>query len=411
MSFPRRIGYLVSQYPAVNHTYILREIRELRRLGWDVHVASIRPDSRPLYQLTAEEREERAATWSVKTQGVGGALRAHCAVLVRHTPSYVIGILYAVRLGGGGLSKTFRNFLYFTEALIAGRWMLSRGLKHMHIHFASTVGLFVEKVFPVTISITVHGPAEFEDAKSVYLPEKIEAAAFICAISSFGRSQLMKASNPCYWHKIELVPLGIDPDIFAPMGAASLGRARFEVISVGRLDPVKAQHILIDAIAGLVQDRPRVRLRLVGEGPDRPSLMRHIVERGLSGNVSLEGALNQDQLRILYQESDVFALASFAEGVPVVLMEAMAMEIPCVAPWIAGIPELIQNEVDGLLVAPSDVGQLSNAIRRLMDEPELRRRLAEAGRRKIVQRYNLSMNTGQLARVFESRLASAANAS
>src|ERR1700730_192318 len=99
MSFPRRIGYLVSQYPAVNHTYILREIRELRRLGWDVQVASIRPDSRPLYQLTAEEREERASTWSVKTQGVGGALRAHCAALVRHTPSYVIGILYAVRLG------------------------------------------------------------------------------------------------------------------------------------------------------------------------------------------------------------------------------------------------------------------------------------------------------------------------
>jgi colanic acid/amylovoran biosynthesis glycosyltransferase len=411
MSFQRRIGYLVSQYPAVNHTYLLREIRELRRLGWDVHVASIRPDSRPIYQLTGEEREERASTWSVKTQGVAGALRAHFAALTKHTPAYVIGILYAMRLGGGGLRKTFRNLLYFTEALIAGRWMLSRGLNHIHIHFASTVGLFVEKVFPVTISITVHGPAEFEDAKSFYLREKIEAAAFICAISSFGRSQLMKASDHNHWHKIELVPLGIDPDIFAPIGAALLERARFEIISVGRLDPVKAQHILIDAIAELVQDRPRVRLRLVGDGPDRTSLTRHIVECSLSGNVSLEGALNQDQLRMLYQESDVFALASFAEGVPVVLMEAMAMEIPCVAPWIAGIPELIQNEVDGLLVAPSDVGQLSDAIRRLMDEPDLRRRLAQAGRRKIVQRYNLSTNTGKLAQVFESRLASAAGAS
>ena len=217
-------------------------------------------------------------------------------------------------------------------------------------------------------------------------------------------SQLMKVSSTSQWHKIELLPLGIDPDRFAPGCVPPVGRATFDVISVAQLAPVKAQHILIDAIATLIREGRPIRLRLVGEGPDRPSLEKHIVGSGLSGNINLVGALNQDQLRILYRESDAFALASFAEGVPVVLMEAMAMEIPCIATWIAGIPELIQNEVDGLLVPPSDVGQMSAAIRRLMDDPELRRRIAKAGRRRIIEQYNLSVNTGRLSEVFERRL-------
>ena len=404
MSGLRRIAYLVSKYPAVNHTYILREIRELRSLGWEVHVASIRSDTRPVSDLTNDEREERSSTWPLTEQGVGAAVLAHLATLATRAPTYAAGMLYALRLGGGCLGRTFWNLLYFTEAIMAGRWMLNRGISHMHIHFASTVGLFVAKVFPVTISITIHGPAEFEDISVFYLREKVQASSFVCAISSYGRSQLMKASAQGQWHKIELLPLGIDPDRFVPGSAPPSDPSTFDIISVAQLTPVKAQHVLIDAIAKLVQEGRGVRLRLVGEGPDRPSLENHIVECGLSGKVSLEGALNQDQLRILYGKSDVFALASFAEGVPVVLMEAMAMEIPCVATWIAGIPELIQDGIDGLLVAPSDVDQLSAAIRRLMDDPDLRRRVARAGRRQVVEKYNLAVNTGRLAQVFERQV-------
>ncbi len=144
-----------------------------------------------------------------------------------------------------------------------------------------------------------------------------------------------------------------------------------------------------------------MRLRLVGEGPDRLEIEKHIVACGLSDSVRLEGALDQEKLKTLYGESDAFALASLAEGVPVVLMEAMAMEIPCVATRITGIPELIQDDIDGLLVDPSDVGQLSTAIARLIDDPDLRRRIAVAGRRKVIQQYNLSKNTALLATVFE----------
>jgi len=402
----KQIAYLVSQYPAVNHTYILREIRELRRLGWNIDVASIRPDTRPTSHLTAEEREELSQTWCVTTQGLRGALRAHLVSLTKQTRSYIRGMLSALRLARFDFRKAARNFFYFTEALIVGQWMESRHHRHIHIHFASTVGLLVAKTFPVTISITIHGPAEFEEPACFHLREKIEAATFICAVSNYGRSQLMKASDPNQWGKLETVPLGIDPDVFTPGSSSSLERARFHVISVGRLSREKAQRILVDAVARLVNQGRRVHLRLVGEGPDRLNLEKHIMACGLSDMVSLEGAVNQDQLKALFRESDAFALGSFAEGLPVVLMEAMAMEIPCVATWITGVPELIQNGQDGLLVAPSDVGQLATAIASLMDDSDLRRRIAKAGRCKVIEKYDLSKNTALLAEVFEKRVSS-----
>ena len=409
MSCPKKIAYLVSQYPAVNHTYILREIREVRKQGWNIGVASIRPDKRPAFQLSAEEREESANAWYVTPQGFCGAVRAHLKALVLQPRSYIRGILGALRLGGVDLSKAVWNLFYFTEALIVGQWMMERGFRHVHIHYASTVGLLIAKTFPVTISITIHGSAEFENPASFHLRDKIEASTFICAISDYGRKQLMKACDPDQWGKIEMVRLGIDPDSFAPHSVSSVQRGSFNVISVGNLTRAKGHHILIEAVARLASEGRRMRLQLVGEGPDRSALESQIIDCGLADTVCLEGALNQDQLIALYRESDTFALASLAEGVPVVLMEAMALEIPCVATRITGIPELITNEVHGLLVEPTDAEQLAAAIARLMDDPDLCRRIGSAGRLKIIEEYNLSKNMALLAKVFDRRLAKRPN--
>ena len=401
----KKIAYLVSQYPAVNHTYILREIRSLRNLGWNIEVASISPDTRSESQLTVEEREESAQTWYVKSQGLPGAARAHLTTFFAQPRSYMRGMRCALRLARFDLSQAIRNFLYFTEALLVGQWMQNHGLNHAHIHFASTVGMLLAKTFPVTISITMHGPGEFRNPKEFHLPEKIETSAFVCAISNYGRDQLRKACNPDQWNKFEVLPLGIDPDAFVPEPKSS-SNPMFTVISVGRLSPEKAQRILIDAVARLAREGRRLCLLLVGDGPDRTALAKHIADLHLSDVVSLEGALNQDRLMTLYRQSDAFALASLAEGVPVVLMEAMAMEIPCVATRITGIPELIQDGLDGLLVEPSDPGQLSAAIAQLMDNPDRRRQIASSGRFKVIQQYNLAKNTELLAKVFERRVAS-----
>jgi glycosyltransferase involved in cell wall biosynthesis len=155
----------------------------------------------------------------------------------------------------------------------------------------------------------------------------------------------------------------------------------------------------------VVKEGRRIRLRLAGDGPDRAELEREVERRGLSQVVVFEGNLNQDRLRAVYREADAFMLSSFGEGLPVVLMEAMAMEIPCIATWVAGVPELIRGGVDGLLVAPGDVQSLSREIMRLMNDAALRRRLGQSGRLQVLEGYDVEVNVRRLAEVFTRRLA------
>jgi glycosyltransferase involved in cell wall biosynthesis len=163
-------------------------------------------------------------------------------------------------------------------------------------------------------------------------------------------------------------------------------------------------HLLIAAIAALVQEGRYIRLRFAGDGPERTALRQDVESRGLSGQVSFEGNVNQDKLLDLYRESDALVMSSFAEGLPVVLMEAMAMEIPCVAPWVNGIPEIVTHETDGLLVPPGDAEALARAIARLMDDAELRRTLGQKARLKILEKFDLQRNTQHLADAFRRRL-------
>jgi glycosyltransferase involved in cell wall biosynthesis len=295
------------------------------------------------------------------------------------------------------------HFLYFAEAVIAGRWMMAEGYSHFHVHFSSTVGLLVTAVFPLTMSITLHGPDEFTDPAGFHLERKVSASSFVCAISHFARSQVMRFCDPSQWSKVEVSRLGVDTALYAPRTHRDQPDL-FELICVGRLAPVKAQHVLLGAVSRLVRDGYRVRLRLVGDGPERGLLEARAVELGIESSVVFEGWRNQDAVLALYHQADIFVLASFAEGVPVVLMEAMAMEIPCVATWVAGIPELITDGAQGLLVAPSDEEGLARAIARLLDDPELRRRLGQAGRARVLEQYDLDTNFSRMAEIVRSRL-------
>lgn len=401
-----RIAYLVSQYPAVNHTFILREIRGLRKLGAELRVASISDADRPPEKMTADEREEAANTYFVKSAGLLNVAGDHLATFVANPAGYFRGLVCALSLGQFHPKRTLSALFYFAEAVIVGRWMQHQGLSHFHTHFSSTVGLIMQRIFPVTMSMTIHGPGEFDDPAGFRLSEKIAASSFVCAISNYGRSQLMKVSDYSEWNKIEVSPLGIDPAVFTTRPFREAPET-FEVICVGRLAPVKAQHILVAAIDRLRKQGRRVRLRLIGDGPDRRGLEQNVSARRLNHDVIFEGWCNQDQVLALYEQADAFALASFAEGVPVVLMEAMAMEIPCVATRITGVPELIRDGVDGLLIAPSSVEELAEAIATLMDDPELRRRLGSAGRERVMEKYDLAHNTAQLANIMRCRMAQA----
>jgi glycosyltransferase involved in cell wall biosynthesis len=403
---PPALAYLVSQYPAVSHTFILREIRQLRQFGLEIRTASVKPPAASPKGFSEAEASEAAATFYVKTRRPWRIFRDHAACLARGPLAYLAGLRLAFRLAGLDLKAVLYHLLYFVEAVAVGEWMRHDRLDHLHVHFAnaaSTVALLVQKIYGIPYSMTVHGPDEFYDTGFYHVREKIEGASFICCISRFCRSQLMRASSAEHWEKMEVCPLGVDPDAFEPRHA--IAEDVFHILCVGRLTPAKGQAILLAAVARLVERGRRVHADLAGDGPDRPALEKVAARLNVTRSVTFHGAVNQDRVRELLARADVFVLPSFAEGVPVSLMEAMAMEIPCISTTIAGIPELIESGEEGILVPPSDPDLLAAAVEKLIGDPELRLRLARAGRRRVVESYNLGLNVARLAAIFERRLA------
>jgi hypothetical protein len=400
------MGYLISRYPAVSHTFILREVEALRRQGFVIETASINaPDQAPS-DMPPAEQAAAAGTYYVKRDGVSGAVAAHIRALLRRPAAWAAGLAYALRLGGTDPRRVARCIAYFTEALMVGRWMEDRGLPHLHVHFATAaanVGLFVKKVFGTSFSFMIHGPDEFDDVHGQWLQEKIARADFLFCIGSFARSQAMRLADPAQWGKMDIARLGVDTGRYVPRAATPAGTP-FHILCVGRLVAAKGQHILVEAARRLAAARRDVRVTIVGAGPDEAGLRTAIAGAGLASRVTLAGALNQDQVRALYARADAFVLPSFAEGIPVVLMEAMASGVPCVTTRITGIPELIQSDEEGLLVAPSDVDHLVAAIARLMDDPQLRARIAAGARRRVDTDFHLERNVARLGRLFTQRL-------
>lgn len=400
-----RIAYLVSRYPAISHTFILREVTTLRELGFDICVASINSPDRSIEKLTATERDEQAQTFYLKQAGIAAALNSQFKVMMSRPLAYFKTLAYALKLGGFDLKKLLFCLFYFVEAVMIGQWMQQKNLNHLHVHFANpaaTVALLVNRLFGIDYSITVHGPDEFYNVNANYLPEKIQHAAFICCISHYAQSQLMAFSNPKHWDKFEISPLGVDPQRFDKR-EPRINPKPFNVVCVGRLVAVKGQAILLKAMTRLQHAGRDVHLYMVGDGSDRELLKELTHSLGLEALVTFTGAVNQDKILEYYQQADVFALASFAEGVPVVLMEAMAMGIPCVTTHITGIPELIEAG-QGLLTPPSDDEKLANAIILLMDNPNLYAQISSAAREKILRSYHLQNNTLRLAEIFKRRL-------
>ena len=291
-----QIAYLISRYPAISHTFILREIRQLRHLGFEIIVASINATDRDSSQLTSEEREEMNHTFYIKPAGIIGAARAHFYTLMTQPLRYIKGLIFALRLGQWDLKKILYGWFYFIEAVMVGYWMRQQQYSHLHVHFgmaSATVGLIAKHTFPIHLSLTIHGPDEFYDVPSNYLAKKILYADFICCISHFASSQLMMLSPPSEWSKLEISPLGVDPNIFTPRPFRQYPNP-FELLCVGRLVPVKGQFILIAAIERLLTQGRQVRLHLVGDGPDRENLAQTIHQHQLTNHIILAGAINTD---------------------------------------------------------------------------------------------------------------------
>jgi glycosyltransferase involved in cell wall biosynthesis len=405
-----RIGYLASHYPAVAHAFLLREVRALRAAGVDVRTFSI-------HRATAEEllavrdREEAEQTYAVLPPRPAELILTHMLALLRAPRRYLSTLTFALRRANPGLRGRSWGLFYFAEAIMLWRAARRQGVRHLHAVFADVatdVALLTTRYGGQgwTWSLAVHGPVEFYDVQLNHLAEKIGAARFAVAISNFGRSQLMTVSDHDRWSDIHVVRMGIEPQAFAVDGERSRSDPP-NILCVGRLVHIKGQALLLEALARLRGSGTSCRLTLVGEGPNRGELERFADRLGVSEQVTFAGAVGQDEIRSIYRAADIFCLPSMAEGLPVVLMEAMALELPVVTTRIFGIPELVEDERTGLLVSPGRLDELVGALDRLLGDPDLCERLGREARRKVLAEFDVNQSARQLREVLNATLSCA----
>jgi glycosyltransferase involved in cell wall biosynthesis len=279
------------------------------------------------------------------------------------------------------------------------------GVRHLHAQFADAatdVALLVANYGGGgwTWSLAVHGPVEFYNVEALRLREKIARATFVQAISDFGRSQLMTLAPEDEWSKLHVVHCGIEPDVYRPEPAAERADGDLRIICVGRLVHLKGQSVLVEAVAELKRRGVGCRVVFVGDGPSGERLAAQAAALGTGAHVELLGSVGQHEIRRHYLEADVFCLPSFAEGVPVVLMEAMALERPVVTTQIMGIPELVEHGVSGLLVPPGRVDRLADALQELATDSARRAEMGAAGRRKVVAEFDVNRSAERLREIF-----------
>jgi glycosyltransferase involved in cell wall biosynthesis len=408
-----KVAYLLSQYPAVSHTFFFQEILGLRARGVQIVTASINRPDRPIDTLPAAEAQEARTTMYVKDGNPFATILRLLSTAIAH-PGVVWRGLRAVA-SVPSLTLAQRGFwlFYLAESLLVGRWMKQREFHHLHVHFGgavASVGMLTAKAWQIPFSLTIHGPEELLNVDSYHLREKISTARFVFCISDFCRSQLCQWTEPSEWDKFQVIRLGVDPVLLTPQSRMTTSGINLpsprtlELVSVGRLVPAKGHRIFLEAVRILRDRGVSLRVTLIGGGPDLPALQNYLALHQLEDSVTLAGALSHPQTLAQLRRADMFALASFAEGIPVALMEAMSLGLPCVSTFIAGIPELIRSGVDGILVPPANPIALADALESLVSDPAYRRKLGQSGRQRVITQYNLPLNQELLAYSLQARI-------
>lgn len=408
---PRRVAYLVSQYPKLSHTFVETEVAALRDLGAEIHTFSVRP-SGEADLLSLRAREEALTTVALLKGAPRTLLRAVCSLLRRRPGAVATGLRRAVASGPATPRGRVWQLLYLCEAVILWWRMSEAGLRHVHVHFANN-GADIARL-AVTLgtavdgpdggwrwSLSMHGPTEFEDHTVFDLPAKVASASAVASISDFCRSQVLRHLSPSDWDKVGVARMSVDASRFRPAGTpAAAPRAEsgrpFRILTVGRLVPEKGAPVLVDAVARLRDAGIPACLTVVGAGPLAEELAAQVRDRSLTGAVHLAGPVGQEDLPDLYRAADAFCLPSFAEGLPVVLMEAMASGLPVVTTAIAGIPELVVQRRTGLLVPPGRADLLADALAEIARDPALGRQLGEAARVAVLEQHQPEENARRL---------------
>ncbi len=398
------IAYLVNQYPKVSHSFIRREILGVEACGIRVLRFSIR--SRGDELVDEADLQELAKTRFVLGSGIEGLLGGLLRVMMTKPILWRRGLRLAFRLGRKSDKGLLRHLVYFAEACVLLEWFTESGVSHVHAHFgtnSTTVALLCHEIGGPPYSFTIHGPEEFDRVTGLALVEKIQRAAFVVAISSFSRSQLYRWCSHDLWFKIHVIHCGVDQTFLMQQSKPIVSEA--QITCVGRLCEQKGQLLLVDAISQLAAEGLHVKLVLVGDGELHDELDRLIARFRLQDQITITGWADSNDVRQHILDARAMVLPSFAEGLPVVIMEALALGRPVISTYIAGIPELVEPGVCGWLVPPGSITDLKAAIRTVLQLPNITlEQIGQAGKERVAQHHRSDVEAGKLAQLFQESI-------
>jgi colanic acid/amylovoran biosynthesis glycosyltransferase len=388
-----KLAYLINTYPRASHSFIRREVQALERQGWQITRFAMRSDAGSL--VDPADIAEDARTEHILKAGPWALLRTAAGWMLKRPLKSLRALRLAYQCGARANARAL-HMVYLAEAAYLAQRCYDLRLPHIHAHFgtnATTVAMLAQCMGGPSYSFTVHGPEEFDAPHALSLGEKAHRALFAVTISSFGRSQLCRWTPLEDWPRIHIVHCGIEPWRFPDPAPMPTGGPL--LVAIGRLVEQKGFALLIDAIAQL-PDLPALHLTLVGDGPLRAQL--EAKAKGLP--ITFTGWQDESGVRATLAASHALILPSFAEGLPVVVMEGMAAGRPIIATSIAGIPELVTPDV-GWLVPAGDATALANAIRGLGSRDISA--MGHAARQRVFARHDIDREAEKLTTLFASK--------
>jgi glycosyltransferase involved in cell wall biosynthesis len=400
------LGYLTSVYARASDTFIRNEVLELRRRGHVVRTYSIREPEEE--QLVSDEiRSERETTLYILPGHARGAVLAALWLLLTRPARTLATFALGWRTGARGVRARSLQLAYFLEACFLATRLRADGVRHLHVHLEeqpATVGMLAAALSGVPFSMAVHGPYIFRAPVAWALGEKIARAAFTTCISEFTRSQCLLHAPLAAWPKLHLVRCAPHPS-FLDAEPPPLPAER-RLLWVGRVCEEKGVPVLIDAAARLAREGLEFELELIGDGPLLSEVRARIEREGLERRVRTLGWAGSDAVRARLGAARVLVLPSFAEGLPVVIMEALALARPVISTYVAGIPELVEPGLDGWLVPAGSAEALTTAMRAAIQSSTTElERLGRAGRARVLERHHVRTEVERLLALFQASVA------
>lgn len=399
------IAYLVNQYPKVSHSFVRREILAVENCGLKVARFSIRSCESEL--VDEGDKREQEQTKIVLGVGILGLVSGLLLVALTRPIRFVEALRLMLKVGWHSDRGIVLHFAYFAEACVLLNWFSTEGIKHVHAHFgtnSTTVAMLCRVLGGPTYSFTVHGPEEFDKATILGFEEKIKRAAFVAAVSSFGKSQLYRWCDRAFWSKIHVIHCGVDAAFLDLPYVPVTSEPR--LVCIGRLSEQKGHLLLIEAAGKLASLGLQFKLILVGDGPLRSDIEKAIDQYGLQNHLEITGWADSDRVQQQILAARAMVLPSFAEGLPVVIMEALALSRPVISTYVAGIPELVEPGVCGWLIPAGSVEALADAMQEALEAPvERLEQMGKAGALRVAKQHNVAVEAKNLVALFQGAIA------